>query len=56
MLCECETKYSIEPHGSGLVLYHGRCSHRHGYNLVYLQEPAANFDAVNNNKAAQFRS
>lgn len=42
--CTCEAKYTIEPHGSGYVLYHGRCNHRHGYNLVYLNDPALNCD------------
>jgi hypothetical protein len=43
-LCTCEAKYSIELHGDGYVLYHGRCGHRHGYNLVYLNDPAFNCD------------
>ncbi len=42
--CICETKYTIEPHGNGYVLYYGRCNHRHGYNLVYLNDPAINCD------------
>jgi hypothetical protein len=42
--CKCEPRYTIEPHGTGYALYHGRCVHRHGYNLVYLNEPAANCD------------
>lgn len=42
--CECENEYSIEPHGQALVLYYGRCVHRHGFNLVYLTEPAKNFN------------
>lgn len=42
--CTCEARYTIEPHGDGYALYHGRCVHRHGYNLVYLTEPALNCD------------
>jgi hypothetical protein len=42
--CKCEAKYTIEKHGKGYVLYHGRCHHRHGYNLAYITEPAANCD------------
>ncbi len=42
--CKCEAKYTIEPHGKGYALYHGRCGHRHGYNLVNMVEPAWNFD------------
>lgn len=40
--CECKDKYTIEPHGNGHALFFGRCKHKHGYNLVYLTEPAAN--------------
>lgn len=43
-ICECEAKYTIEPHGEGYALYYGRCNHRHGYNLVYLTEPSFNCD------------
>lgn len=42
--CNCEHKYTIEPHGEDYVLYYGRCPHSHGYNLVYLKEPAFNVD------------
>ena len=42
--CECEEKYSIEPHGDGYALYYERCDHRHGYNLANMVEPAFNFD------------
>lgn len=42
--CTCEARYTIEPHGEGYALYYGRCSCRHGYNLVYLKEPAFNCD------------
>lgn len=42
--CKCEAKYTIERHGKGYALYHGRCNHRHGHNLVYLTEPALNCD------------
>lgn len=42
--CNCEAKYTIERHGKGHVLYHGRCNHRHGYNLVELHDKAANCD------------
>jgi hypothetical protein len=41
--CECAAQYTIEPHGDGYVLYYGRCRHRHGYNLIYMTEPAWNF-------------
>lgn len=41
--CECEAKYTIEPHGDGYALYYGRCNHRHGYNLINMVEPAWNF-------------
>jgi hypothetical protein len=42
--CTCESRYTIEPHGNGYALYYGRCMHRHGYNLVYLNSPALNCD------------
>jgi hypothetical protein len=42
--CRCDPKYSIEPHDEGYALYYGRCSHRHGYNLITMNEPAWNFD------------
>ena len=42
--CECEPRYTIEPHGDGYALYFGRCNHKHGWNLVYLKEPSANCD------------
>lgn len=42
--CQCESKYSIEPHGDGYALYFGRCNHRHGYNLANMVEPAFNFE------------
>ena len=42
--CKCEPRYTIEPHGAGYALYHGRCMHRHGYNLAYITEPSANCD------------
>lgn len=44
--CNCETKYTIEQDGDFYVLFHGRCPHKHGYNLVYLKHPAHNFDPV----------
>jgi hypothetical protein len=44
-LCKCPTVFSIEAHGDVLVLYLGRCDHRHGYNLVHLSDEAHNFDA-----------
>jgi hypothetical protein len=43
--CTCEARYTIEPHGDGYALYYGRCSHRHGYNLINMVEPAFNFEA-----------
>lgn len=42
--CDCESLYTIEPHGEGYALYYSRCIHRHGYNLVYLTDPAYNFE------------
>lgn len=42
--CECAAQYTIEPHGSGYALYYGRCTHRHGYNLINMVEPAWNFE------------
>lgn len=42
--CDCEARYTIEPHGEGYALYYGRCPHRHGYNLVNMVEPAFNFE------------
>jgi hypothetical protein len=42
--CKCETRYSIQEHGSGYALYLGRCPHRHGYTLINMHEPAWNFD------------
>lgn len=34
--CQCQNKYSIEPHGNGYAIYWGRCMHRHGANLGHL--------------------
>lgn len=51
--CKCEQIYTVEPHGDGFVLYYGRCNHRHGYNLVYLKEPAINFDPEHIQKLLQ---
>ena len=42
--CKCEARYTIEPHGDGYALYHRRCVHRHGYNLINMVEPAWNFE------------
>jgi hypothetical protein len=42
--CTCKEEYSIEPHGDGYALYHGRCNHRHGYNLFNIKEVAFNCD------------
>ena len=42
--CNCESTYTIEEHGDGHVIYYGRCSCRHGYNLVYLNDLAFNCD------------
>lgn len=41
--CNCDSQYTIESHGEGYALFFGRCNHRHGYNLVYLTDPAFNF-------------
>jgi len=41
-ICDCESNYSIEPHGENYVLYFGRCNHRHGYNLAALSELSDN--------------
>jgi hypothetical protein len=43
-VCECETKFSIEPHGDACALYLGRCRHKHGYNLARISDLAHNFD------------
>jgi hypothetical protein len=39
-MSETWKKWTIEPHGDGLVLYSGRDNEHHGLNLVYLKEPA----------------
>ena len=31
-------EYSIEPHGDGYTLYHGRTPFHHGYNIGHLTE------------------
>jgi hypothetical protein len=41
-ICECFNEYSIEPHGDAHVLYFGRCSHSHGYNLAKISECSFN--------------
>ena len=41
-VCDCEDKYSIEPHGDAHVLYYGRCDHKHGYNLFTISDVAYN--------------
>jgi hypothetical protein len=41
---EHEDKFTIEPHGDGYALYFGRSNTRHGYNLIYLNDPAFNCD------------
>lgn len=41
--CDCETRYTIEQHGNGYALFYNRCNHRHGYNLIYMTDPAWNF-------------
>ena len=43
-ICDCESTYSIEPHGANYALYFGRCNHRHGYNLATLSELSHNFE------------
>lgn len=42
--CTCAARYTIEPHGDAYALFYGRCGHRHGWNLVYLNEPSFNCD------------
>jgi hypothetical protein len=42
--CQCEVKFSIEPHGNNHVLYVGRCPHRHGENLFTISEISFNTD------------
>lgn len=37
--------WSIEPHGDGEVLYSGRSGHRHGLNIVYLNDPSYQWPA-----------
>lgn len=44
MTCNCEAKYTIEPHGEEYALFYGRCSHHHGYNLANMVETSWNFD------------
>ena len=38
LYCNCEQKYSIEPHGKGWAIYWGRCEHRHGANIAHITE------------------
>ena len=38
MECQCKQKYSIEPHGKGHALYFGRCTHKHGSNILSITE------------------
>ena len=38
LFCDCEERYSIEPHGDGYAIYFGRCMHKHGYNLAQITE------------------
>lgn len=42
--CEYDKRYTIEPHGKGLVLYRGRCRHKHGYNLLAISEVGPKFN------------
>lgn len=44
MTCNCEAKYTIEPHDEEYALFYGRCDHHHGYNLAYITGTAWNFD------------
>jgi hypothetical protein len=41
-MCDCEQKYSIEPHGDAYALYYGRCNHVHGYNLAKISDISYN--------------
>ena len=41
-ICECDSEYSIEPHGDAYALYFGRCDHQHGYNLAKISELSHN--------------
>ncbi|MFT5760522.1 MAG: hypothetical protein ACI9LM_005309 [Alteromonadaceae bacterium] len=41
-ICDCISKYSIEPHGYAHALYFGRCNHKHGYNLAKISECSDN--------------
>jgi len=43
-ICDCEIKFSIEPHGEAYALYLGRCNHKHGYNLAKISDIAHNCD------------
>jgi len=43
-ICDCKSKYSIEPHGDAHALYFGRCGHRHGYNLARMSDFSFNFE------------
>ena len=37
-------KYTIEPHGDNFVLYYGRSTNRHGYNLAQISDLSFNCD------------
>jgi hypothetical protein len=45
-ICDCESKYTIQPHGDAYALYFGRCMHRHGYNLMRISEVAHNCPSI----------
>lgn len=38
MICKCIPKWTVEEHGNGYTIYHGRCRHKHGYNWSHLTE------------------
>lgn len=43
--CNCDPKFLIEKQIDGsYILFFGRCPHKHGDNLVYLTNPAINFN------------
>lgn len=39
-------EWTFEPHGPGEVLYRGRSSERHGYNIMMVVDPAVQWERV----------
>lgn len=40
--CQCNDRFSIEPHGDAYAVFYGRCPHKHGYNFMQISEVAFN--------------